>query len=386
MSVLSCLMEDPYSSLTPVYDIDCVVPCATGYLQPLVNYTNSFTDDQSYLPDVNCGHDMVDLQPVDPQYLKRPPSYEEHMEMKSMEHNYFSQTSCASLDHSGNQTQQNCSTDKIPPEFQTSSLLNDIMECIFTDSTNYPSLGLQESKHFREKELHEQTTSLAKRLEKSQKKQDADLRRMASLLLAGGGQVQLWQFLLELLSDKDNETCIKWEGPDGEFRMVDPDEVASRWGSRRNRRNMTYDKVSRALRYYYDRLILNKVQGKRYTYKFNFKMLLKMQKHYTDPSRHSTMSSADFLAAALLPAEMTQKKTHSQSKTTADDDAFSVETYNRVLPVEHKESNSVCATTAGGLYTYDHNSLSQGYFYEQPKQCSEKTSYPFVYCNHQYAT
>ena len=57
--------------------------------------------------------------------------------------------------------------------------------------------------------------------------------------------------------------------------MVDPDELARKWGQRKNRPNMNYDKLSRALRYYYDKLILNKVPGKRYTYKFNLKTIIR---------------------------------------------------------------------------------------------------------------
>nr|XP_026692018.1 ets protein isoform X1 [Ciona intestinalis]XP_026692019.1 ets protein isoform X1 [Ciona intestinalis]XP_026692020.1 ets protein isoform X1 [Ciona intestinalis] len=86
----------------------------------------------------------------------------------------------------------------------------------------------------------------------------------------GGGQIQLWQFLLELLSDPANATCITWEGTSGEFKMVDPDEVARRWGERKSKPNMNYDKMSRALRYYYDKNIMTKVHGKRYAYKFDF--------------------------------------------------------------------------------------------------------------------
>ena len=65
----------------------------------------------------------------------------------------------------------------------------------------------------------------------------------------GGGQVQLWQFLLELLSDSSNSSCIAWEGSNGEFKLTDPDEVARRWGERKSKPNMNYDKLSRALRY-----------------------------------------------------------------------------------------------------------------------------------------
>jgi len=94
--------------------------------------------------------------------------------------------------------------------------------------------------------------------------------RLAS---SGSGQIQLWQFLLELLSDSSNAACITWEGTNGEFKLTDPDEVARRWGERKSKPNMNYDKLSRALRYYYDKNIMSKVHGKRYAYKFDFQGL-----------------------------------------------------------------------------------------------------------------
>lgn len=71
---------------------------------------------------------------------------------------------------------------------------------------------------------------------------------------ASCSQVQLWQFLLELLSDPGNAHFITWEGINGEFKIVDPEEVAKRWGQRKCKPNMNYDKLSRALRYYYDKV------------------------------------------------------------------------------------------------------------------------------------
>lgn len=91
-----------------------------------------------------------------------------------------------------------------------------------------------------------------------------------SLAHSGSGQTQLWQFLLELLSDNRNAEMIAWEGTNGEFKLVDPDEVARKWGERKSKPNMNYDKMSRALRYYYDKNIMAKVHGKRYAYKFDF--------------------------------------------------------------------------------------------------------------------
>ncbi|GBP84982.1 ETS domain-containing transcription factor ets-5 [Eumeta japonica] len=76
-----------------------------------------------------------------------------------------------------------------------------------------------------------------------------------------GGQVQLWQFLLEQLAA--GGPGIAWDGPDGEFRLTDPDEVARRWGQRKAKPNMNYDKLSRALRYYYDKNIMTKVSAPR---------------------------------------------------------------------------------------------------------------------------
>jgi len=53
---------------------------------------------------------------------------------------------------------------------------------------------------------------------------------------------------MELLTASSNAPCITWEGVTGQFKMVDPDEVARRWGERKSKPNMNYDKLSRALR------------------------------------------------------------------------------------------------------------------------------------------
>uniref|UniRef100_A0AAY5E9Z2 GA-binding protein alpha chain n=1 Tax=Electrophorus electricus TaxID=8005 RepID=A0AAY5E9Z2_ELEEL len=82
------------------------------------------------------------------------------------------------------------------------------------------------------------------------------------------GQIQLWQFLLELLTDKDARDCISWVGEEGEFKLNQPELVAQKWGQRKNKPTMNYEKLSRALRYYYDGDMISKVQGKRFVYKF----------------------------------------------------------------------------------------------------------------------
>ncbi|XP_009281267.1 PREDICTED: protein C-ets-2 [Aptenodytes forsteri] len=84
----------------------------------------------------------------------------------------------------------------------------------------------------------------------------------------GSGPIQLWQFLLELLTDKSCQSFISWTGDGWEFKLADPDEVARRWGRRKNKPKMNYEKLSRGLRYYYDKNIIHKTSGKRYVYRF----------------------------------------------------------------------------------------------------------------------
>ncbi|CRK94668.1 CLUMA_CG008168, isoform A [Clunio marinus] len=84
----------------------------------------------------------------------------------------------------------------------------------------------------------------------------------------GSGPIQLWQFLLELLTDKNCQSFISWTGDGWEFKLTDPDEVARRWGIRKNKPKMNYEKLSRGLRYYYDKNIIHKTAGKRYVYRF----------------------------------------------------------------------------------------------------------------------
>ena len=79
--------------------------------------------------------------------------------------------------------------------------------------------------------------------------------------------VTLWQFLLELLLSQQYSSIIDWTNSEGEFKLLNAEEVAKLWGLRKNKTNMNYDKLSRALRYYYDKNIIKKVLGQKFVYK-----------------------------------------------------------------------------------------------------------------------
>ncbi|XP_062247449.1 ETS domain-containing protein Elk-1 [Platichthys flesus] len=88
------------------------------------------------------------------------------------------------------------------------------------------------------------------------------------LINAMDPSITLWQFLLHLLEDQRQNHLISWTGEDGEFKLLDAEEVARLWGLRKNKHNMNYDKLSRALRYYYDKNIIKKVSGQKFVYRF----------------------------------------------------------------------------------------------------------------------
>ncbi|XP_030004586.1 ETS domain-containing protein Elk-3 [Sphaeramia orbicularis] len=103
--------------------------------------------------------------------------------------------------------------------------------------------------------------------------------------------ITLWQFLLQLLLDQSHKHLICWTSNDGEFKLLKSEEVAKLWGLRKNKTNMNYDKLSRALRYYYDKNIIKKVIGQKFVYKFvSFPDILKMDPALVESGRTSEES------------------------------------------------------------------------------------------------
>ncbi|XP_071434737.1 transcription factor ETV7 [Pithys albifrons albifrons] len=79
----------------------------------------------------------------------------------------------------------------------------------------------------------------------------------------------LWEYVYQLLSDSRYKPYIRWEDKEAKvFRVVNPNGLAQLWGNHKNRVNMTYEKMSRALRHYYKLNIIKKEPGQRLLFRF----------------------------------------------------------------------------------------------------------------------
>nr|XP_028703453.1 transcription factor ETV7 isoform X2 [Macaca mulatta] len=100
----------------------------------------------------------------------------------------------------------------------------------------------------------------------------------------------LWEYVYQLLLDPRYEPYIRWEDKDAKiFRVVDPNGLARLWGNHKNRVNMTYEKMSRALRHYYKLNIIKKEPGQKLLFRFlktPGKMSQDKDSHLEPPESH----------------------------------------------------------------------------------------------------
>ena len=66
--------------------------------------------------------------------------------------------------------------------------------------------------------------------------------------------IHLWQFLRDLLqNEKYNPSYICWiDKSKGIFKVVEPNKVSQLWAIKKGRKTMSYENLSRGLRYEYN--------------------------------------------------------------------------------------------------------------------------------------
>lgn len=167
---------------------------------------------------------------------------------------------------------------------------------------------------------------------------------------ANGGKLTLWQFLLELLLSNKYRNLIRWTNKKGEFILLQAEAVAKLWGLYKDRNHrMNYDKLSRALRYYYEKNIIRKVHGHKFVYQFmGLRNLIKI----CQETSNSAISSHPSLDPVLT--ECTQTET----KGNVEWDSLTGTTSNLDSPPSgtfpHSEEPGI-----GGTVTTDSNNISE---------------------------
>ena len=80
----------------------------------------------------------------------------------------------------------------------------------------------------------------------------------------------LWQFILDLLDDEVyNPSTISWIDQDSmEFKVNNTQKLGILWGREKDNPTMNFDKLSRAIRFYYGKNVFQPVTNKRLIYKF----------------------------------------------------------------------------------------------------------------------
>ena len=104
---------------------------------------------------------------------------------------------------------------------------------------------------------------------------------------SGQYTVYLWEFLYGLLQDPECCSLITWTNKESkEFRIKNTHEIATLWGTVKNRPRMDDKKLLRALRYYYKTKILRKVRTEMFTtvYFYYFAPRFLMLYYTVDPS------------------------------------------------------------------------------------------------------
>lgn len=97
--------------------------------------------------------------------------------------------------------------------------------------------------------------------------------------------------------------------------------------------NMNYDKLSRALRYYYDKNIMTKVHGKRYAYKFDFHGLTQACQNTVSTTTASTSNCTTPVSSSssVIPSSTTDNMNINDNNDITSPSSYTVSSSSKYL-------------------------------------------------------
>ncbi|CAF0787468.1 unnamed protein product [Rotaria sordida] len=178
----------------------------------------------------------------------------------------------------------------------------------------------------------------------------------------------LWEFIYILLEDPYYESIIHWENREKMiFRIVQADKLAALWGLQKNRLSMTYEKLSRGMRYYYSNNIISKEQSKRLLYRFmrspdEIRKTMKRNVDTTMNTVYSTLNKKPSLSLSS-PSPSTSNFHQQESSTETSNrflQLFSVHSpsYTPIISNLNSINNRLCTTPNNSISKSDRSSSS----------------------------
>ncbi|KAG5452100.1 hypothetical protein CSKR_107921 [Clonorchis sinensis] len=246
------------------------------------------------------------------------------------------------MDKSKNETWIKCTGTKRDLLTLTVDGLNE-SDCITGDKSanieNYP----QETVSSRKEEISQALSSPETNVTLSGQEANESLSEVG----VTNGKLTLWQFLLELLLSNRYTDFIRWTNRKGEFVLLQAEGVAKLWGMRKDRNHrMNYDKLSRALRYYYEKNIIRKVHGHKFVYQFIG--LRNLIKFCEQNSQEVTLPPRDWDKISGGRQSMTKTNDQINIKTavpgTVNVPAEEEEHGENLVMADHKQQTTVLST------------------------------------------
>ncbi|XP_048781229.1 ETS homologous factor-like isoform X2 [Ostrea edulis] len=85
----------------------------------------------------------------------------------------------------------------------------------------------------------------------------------------GAKNVLLWKFILEQL--RSGTESVRWVNlKTGTFRFVDTTDISRKWGEKKRKSDMNFEKLSRGIRHYYKSGFMSREDGTRLVYRFHW--------------------------------------------------------------------------------------------------------------------